>query len=79
MTVQQSGVDEAMKPIVYIVLGECAFKQHTSAISTRSELEAYVETIGRIIDSEEIWNDPDMTEFDVGEREGLPLKQLKAK
>lgn len=54
--------------MVPIILGECVFKQPTMVVSDRKELELYMETIAKIIDSEKIWADPDMHAFDVGER-----------
>ena len=56
---------------VPIILGECVFKQPTRVVSSKKELELYMETIAKIIDSEKIWADPDMLDFDVGEREFL--------
>lgn len=57
--------------MVPIILGECVFKQPTKVVTDRKELELYMETIAKIIDSEKIWADPDMLAFDVGEREYL--------
>ena len=56
---------------VPIILGECIFKQTTTIVSTRKDLEAYMETIAKIIDAEKVWADPDMADFDLGEREYL--------
>ena len=61
-----------------LTLGECVFKQPTNAVSSKLELEAYAETIAKIIDSEKIWADPDMADFDLGEREDLS-QRLKRK
>lgn len=36
-----------------------------------------METIAKIIDSEKIWADPDMQDFDVGEREYLAAAPVK--
>jgi hypothetical protein len=38
-------------------------------VTSKSELELYLDTIAKIIDSEKVWADPDMADFDVGERE----------
>jgi len=62
---------EGENAVVPIILGECVFKQPTKVVSDRKELELYMETIAKIIDSEKIWADPDMLAFDVGEREYL--------
>lgn len=62
---------------VPIILGECVFKQPTKVVSSRAELEQYMETIAKIIDSEKIWADPDMQDFDVGEREYLAAAAAK--
>ena len=62
---------------VPIILGECVFKQPTQVVSSRQELELYMETIAKIIDSEKIWADPDMQDFDVGEREYLATAPAK--
>ncbi len=48
-------------------------------VSNRLELEGYLDTIANIIDSEKIWNDPEMMMFDIGEREDVSLKFLKKK
>ena len=65
---------------VPIVLGECIFKQKTWVVASRKELELYLETIAKVIDSEKVWADPDMADFDVGEREynGSPPKKEEA-
>ena len=55
-----------------IVLGGCKFKQPTNVVATRKDLEAYMETLAKIIDSERVWADPDMADFDIGERDYLP-------
>lgn len=60
---------------VPIVLGECIFKQQTSVVTNRKELELYMETIAKIIDAEKVWADPDMADFDIGEREFLAEKK----
>lgn len=57
-----------------IILGDCIFKQTTGVVSSREELDNYIETIAKIIDSERIWNDPDMADFDTGEREDTGTK-----
>ncbi len=62
---------------VPIILGECVFKQPTKVVRSRAELEQYMETIAKIIDSEKIWADPDMQDFDVGEREYLATAPVK--
>jgi len=36
-----------------------------------------VETIAKVIDSEKVWADPDMAEFDLGEREDLSQRLKK--
>lgn len=56
---------------VSVILGECVFKQKTCAVTTRPELEAYMETIAKIIDAEKVWADPEMADFDTGERDFL--------
>lgn len=53
------------------------FKQTTGVVSHREELDNYIETIAKIIDSERIWNDPDMADFDTGEREDTGIKVQK--
>ena len=58
-------------PTVPIILGECKFKSPTSVVQTRKELELYMDTIARIIDAEKVWADPDMADFDTGERDYL--------
>ena len=58
-------------PSVPITLGECKFKQPTSVVQTRKDLELYMDTIARIIDAEKVWADPDMADFDTGERDYL--------
>lgn len=65
------------QPCVSIILGECAFKQPTSVVANRWELEGYMDTISKIIESERIWADPDMADFDVGERDDISTKYLK--
>lgn len=42
------------------------------------ELANYVTTIGKILDGEKMWQDPDMTEFDIGDREYLSPAAAKA-
>jgi methionine synthase II (cobalamin-independent) len=61
------------------MLGECAFKQTTSAVSSKWELEGYIDTIAKIIESEKIWADPDMADFDTGEREDISTRYIKKK
>lgn len=56
-------------PYVKITLGECVFKQPTSVVTNKQELEQYMETIAKIIDAEKVWADPDMADFDIGERD----------
>lgn len=56
---------------VPIVLGECIFRQPTSVVSTRKDLDMYLETIAKMIEAEKIWADEDMADFDIGEREYL--------
>ena len=58
-------------------LGECIFKHPTRCVATKLELEAYAETVAKIIDSEKVWADPDMAEFDLGEREDLSQRLKK--
>jgi len=62
-----------------VVIGECAFKQPTTVVSSRWELEGYMDTIAKIIESEKIWADPDMADFDIGEREDISIKYAKKK
>lgn len=62
-----------------MLIGECAFKQATQVVSSRWELEGYMDTIAKIIESEKIWSDPDMAEFDIGEREDISQKYIKSK
>lgn len=64
---------------VPIVLGECVFKQPTRVVLNRKELDAYMETIAKIIEAEKVWADPDMADFDVGERDYLCSKQEEVK
>jgi hypothetical protein len=40
-------------------------------VTTKKDLEQYLETIARIIDAEKVWADPDMADFDIGERDYL--------
>jgi hypothetical protein len=40
-------------------------------VLNKVELEKYMETIAKIIDSEKVWADPDMADFDIGERDYL--------
>ena len=56
---------------VSIVLAECTFKQRTRVVTNKLELEKYMETIAKIIDAEKVWADPEMADFDIGEREFL--------
>ena len=63
-------VDETTHEVP-IVLGECVFKQKTSVVCNRAELEGYMETIAKIIDAEKVWADPEMADFDIGERDFL--------
>lgn len=56
---------------VPIVLGECVFKKTTNVVADKKALEHYMETIAKIIDAEKIWADPDMGDFDIGERDYL--------
>lgn len=58
---------------VPIVLGGCRFKQSTVVVNSRKDLDAYIETIAKIIDAEKVWSDPDMVDFDIGERD-FPIK-----
>lgn len=37
-------------------------------MSNRFELDSYLDTIAKIMDSEKIWSDPLMAAFDFGER-----------
>lgn len=67
------------QPCVQVVIGECAFKQPTTVVSSRWELEGYMDTIAKIIESEKIWADPDMADFDIGEREDISIKYAKKK
>jgi hypothetical protein len=60
-----------------LILGECVFKQQTQAVGSKLELEAYAETIAKIIDSEKVWADPDMADFDLGERDDLSQRLKK--
>lgn len=60
-----------------IILGDCIFKQCTEVVSSKAELDNYIETIAKIIDSEKIWNDPDMADFDTGEREDTGTRLVK--
>lgn len=60
---------------VPIILGECIFKQPTSVVSNRRELEEYMETIAKIIEAEKVWADPEMADFDIGERDFLNEKK----
>ena len=62
---------------VKIILGECVFKQMTEVVTTRFELEGYMDTIAKIIDSEKVWSDPEMAVFDIGERDDISIKFLK--
>ena len=62
---------------VRIILGECVFKQTTEVVTTRFELEGYMDTVAKIIDSEKVWNDPEMAVFDIGERDDISIKFLK--
>ena len=64
---------------VPIVLAGCKFKQPTQVVSTRKELEAYMETLAKIIDSERVWADPDMADFDIGERDYLSKAPAEAR
>ena len=59
-------------------MGECQFKKPTSVISSRVELESYMSTIANIIESEKIWQDPDMADFTL-DKDMVPLKLLKEK
>lgn len=43
-----------------ILVSDFMFKQRTRVITNRYELDQYLETIARIIDSEKIWSDPAM-------------------
>lgn len=67
---------------VKIVLGECAFKQPTAVVTNKKELELYMATIAKIIENEKLWSDPDMADFDLGERgdlaEVIPKKKKTA-
>lgn len=56
-------------PAVSLVLGECVFKKPTTVVSSRWELEAYMDTIQKIIENERIWSDPEMADFDIGARD----------
>lgn len=64
---------------VSIVLGECVFRQPTNVIGSKRDLEEYMETIAKIIDSEKVWADPDMADFDIGEREYLATATVTKK
>ena len=37
-----------------------------------------MDTIAKIIESEKIWNDPDMADFDIGERDFLDAVKVKS-
>jgi hypothetical protein len=71
-----TSIDETLAD-VDIVLGECVFKQKTRVVLNRQELDGYLETIAKIIDSERIWADPEMADFDIGEREDTLTKYKK--
>jgi hypothetical protein len=43
-------------------------------VTNAKELELYMETIAKVIDSEKIWADPEMQAFDVGERGYLSIE-----
>jgi len=43
-------------------------------VSTRRDLDAYLETIAKMIEAEKVWADPDMADFDLGERDYLQDK-----
>ena len=58
---------------VTLVLGDCKFKQPTNVVSGNAELGNYMETLANIIESEKIWNDPDMAAFDFGEKVPTPI------
>ena len=60
---------------VTITLGDCVFKQSTNVVKSRPELDAYLETIAKIIEAEKLWADPDMADFDIGERDYLNKDQ----
>lgn len=53
---------------VDLVLGECVFKQSTRVIGSPQELELYMGAIAKTIEAERIWSDPEMADFDLGER-----------
>lgn len=58
---------------VTLVIGDCKFKQPTLVVSSGVELGNYMETLANIIESEKIWNDPDMADFDFGEKVPMPM------
>lgn len=47
-------------------------------MASPKELDIYIDTIGRIIESEKIWNDPMMAEFDFGDEELYKQKKRRA-
>ncbi len=65
---------EGEEATVPIILGDCVFKQRTKVVTNAKELELYMETIAKVIDSEKIWADPEMQAFDVGERGYLSIE-----
>ena len=67
---------EAAFPVVgRISVGDLSFKSVTHLISTESELVHYVQTVGKVLDGEKIWQDPDMAQFDLGQRDYTEQKE----
>lgn len=60
-----------------VIHGDTIFKQSTNVVSNRYELDLYMDAIAKIIESERIWSDPDMADFDIGERDSGSLKLAK--
>lgn len=60
-----------------LVVNDYIFKQQTTVVASNEELSQYTDTIAKIIESEKIWSDPAMADFDFGEREDTqtPVKK----
>lgn len=64
-----------------LIVKDYMFNHKTSAVSTPYELDHYIDTIAKIIESEKIWSDPVMQAFDFGARADncVHLKKKKNK
>jgi hypothetical protein len=69
ITIVSTTVTEGGSVKTVLTVGDMVFKATTAVISTIKELETYCMLVGKIIEGEKLWQDPDMLEFTFGDRQ----------